>query len=132
MCSAKIVEILQNPSNVGILKGANAIGKAQSEMCSDILKFYLHIEDEIVTDARFKTFGGATLIAAASVTTKLIIGKTVDEVVAFDTNEIVVELGQLPNKKNYCLGLVSQALISAIDDYYKRLQKEEMKKSKGL
>ncbi len=125
MYNPKILEILQNPSNVGILRGANAIGKAQSEICSDILKFYLLIEDGVVTEARFKTFGGATLIAVASVTTNLIIGKTVDEVLSFDTNDILREIGELPNKKSYCLNLVSQALMDAVEDYYKRLQKEQ-------
>ncbi len=125
MYNPKILEILQNPSNVGILRGANAIGKAQSEICSDILKFYLLIEDGVVTEARFKTFGGATLIAVASVTTNLIIGKTVDEVLSFDTNDILREIGELPNKKSYCLNLVSQALMNAVEDYYKRLQKEQ-------
>ena len=125
MYNPKILEILQNPSNVGILRGANAIGKAQSEICSDILKFYLLIEDGVVTEARFKTFGGATLIAVASVTTDLIIGKTVDEVLSFDTNDILREIGELPNKKSYCLNLVSQALMNAVEDYYKRLQKEQ-------
>ena len=125
MYNPKILEILQNPSNVGILRGANAIGKAQSEICSDILKFYLLIEDGVVTEARFKTFGGATLIAVASVTTNLINGKTVDEVLSFDTNDILREIGELPNKKSYCLNLVSQALMNAVEDYYKRLQKEQ-------
>lgn len=125
MYNQKIAEILQDPHNVGILKGANAIGKAQSELCSDILKFYLLIDESgVVADARFKTFGGATLIAVASVTTDILKGKTVDEIIAFDTNEILRELGPLPNKKSYCLTLVSQALLNAIDDYQKRLLKE--------
>lgn len=125
MYNAKIVEILQNPNNVGMLKGANAIGKAVSEVCSDILKFYLIIENDVVVEAKFKTFGGSALIAVASVTTELVVGKTVEEVLNFDTNEISHIVGALPNKKGYCFGLVSQALRSAIDDYYKRLEKEQ-------
>jgi len=126
MYNEKIVEILQNPSNVGMLKGANAIGKAVSEVCSDILKFYLIIDDnDTVVEAKFKTFGGSALIAVASVTTELLIGKTVEEVLNFDTNEISHIVGALPNKKGYCFGLVNQALKSAIDDYYKRLEKEQ-------
>ncbi len=125
MYNEKIVEILQNPKNVGIIKGANAVGKACSDVCSDILKFYLMIDDGVVIEAKFKTFGGSALIAVASVTTSLLVGRTVDEVLAFDTNEIIQVLGNLPNKKGYCLGLVEQALRSAVEDYYKKLEKEQ-------
>ncbi len=127
MFNPKITEILQNPTNAGILKGANAIGKAESELCSDILKFYLRIDDGVVYEAKFKTFGGSTLIAVASITTDLLLGKTIEEVLNFDTNEIVRELGALPNKKGYSLTLVTQALINAVNDYYKRLAKEQKK-----
>ncbi len=126
MYNEKITQILLNPSNVGIIKGANAVGKANSDVCSDIVRFYLMIENGVVTEAKFKTFGGSALIAVASVTTELVIGKTVDEVLNFDTNEILHILGALPNKKGYCLGLVSQALQNAIEDYYKRLEKEQI------
>ena len=125
MYNEKIVEILQNPKNVGIIKGANAVGKACSDVCSDILKFYLMIDDGVVIEAKFKTFGGSALIAVASVTTSLLVGRTVDEVLAFDTNEIIQVLGNLPNKKGYYLGLVEQALRSAVEDYYKKLEKEQ-------
>lgn len=125
MYNKKIVEILQDPSNVGILKGANAIGKATSEVCSDILKFYLLIEDDVVKEIRFKTFGGSTLIAVASVTTELLRGRTIAELLTFDANEIIQVLGPLPSKKSYCLGLVKQAVENAVSDYYKRLEKEQ-------
>lgn len=126
MYNEKITQILLNPSNVGIIKGANAVGKANSDMCSDIVRFYLMIENGVVTEAKFKTFGGSSLIAVASITTELVIGKTVDEVLNFDTSEILHILGALPNKKGYCLGLVSQALQNAVEDYYKRLEKEQI------
>ncbi len=126
MYNEKITQILQNPSNVGIIKGANAVGKANSDVCSDIIRFYLMIENGVVTEAKFKTFGGSALIAVASITTELVIGKTVDEILNFDTNEILHVLGALPNRKSYCLGLVKQALQNAIEDYFKRLEKEQI------
>lgn len=125
MYNEKIMAVLQNPQNVGMIKGANAVGKACSDVCSDILKFYLLIEDGAVVEAKFKTFGGSALIAVASVTTSLVEGKAVDELLAFDTNEILQVLGALPSKKGYCLGLIKQALDSAVADYYKRLEKEQ-------
>ena len=131
MYNEKIVQILENPKNVGMVKGANAIGKAQSEVCSDILKFYLLFDEQgVVVEAKFKTFGGSCLIAVASVTTELVCGLTVDQVIHFDTNEIINVLGALPNKKGYCLELVTQALLSAVDDYYKRIEKEQKEKSR--
>ncbi len=124
MYNTKIMEILQNPQNAGMLRGANAIGRADSDICSDIVKFYLQIEDGRVVDAKFKTFGGATLIAVCSVTTQMIVGLTVDELLNFNVNSVLEVLGELEPQKDYCLNLASQALTNAVDDYYKRLEKE--------
>ncbi len=124
MYNQKVMEILQNPQNVGVLRGANAVGRADSEACSDIVKFYLLIEDGKVTEAKFKTFGGATLIAVCSVVTQMIVGLSVEEVIRFNINNVLAELGELQPQKDYCLNLASQALTNAIDDYYKRLEKE--------
>ena len=124
MYNPKIMEILQNPQNAGMLRGANAIGRADSEICSDIVKFYLLIENGKVVDAKFKTFGGATLIAVCSTTAKIIVGMTVDELINFNINEVLNELGEIAPQKDYCLNLASLALTNAVDDYYKRLEKE--------
>ncbi len=124
MYNPKIMEILQNPQNAGMLRGANAIGRADSEVCSDIVKFYVEIENGVVKDAKFKTFGGATLIAVCSTTAKMIIGLTVDEMLNFNINAVLNELGEIAPQKDYCLNLASQALTNAVDDYYKRLEKE--------
>ncbi len=124
MYNAKVMEILQNPQNAGMLRGANAIGRADSDVCSDIVKFYLMIEDNKVIDAKFKTFGGATLIAVCSVVTQMIIGLTIDEVLNFKIESVLSELGELEPQKDYCLNLASQALTNAVDDYYKRLEKD--------
>ncbi len=124
MYNPKIMEILQNPQNAGMLRGANAIGRADSEVCSDIVKFYVEIENGVVKDAKFKTFGGATLIAVCSTTAKMIIGLTVDEMLNFNINEVLNELGEIAPQKDYCLNLASQALTNAVDDYYKHLEKE--------
>jgi len=124
MYNPKIMEILQNPQNAGMLRGANAIGRADSEVCSDIVKFYVEIENGVVKDAKFKTFGGATLIAVCSTTAKMIIGLTVDEMLNFNINAVLNELGEIAPQKDYCLNLASQALTNTVDDYYKRLEKE--------
>lgn len=124
MYNPKIMEILQNPQNAGMLRGANAIGRADSDVCSDIVKFYLNIEDGVVVDAKFRTFGGATLIAVCSTTAKMIIGMTVDELINFNINSVLEELGEIAPQKDYCLNLSSLALTNAVEDYYKRLEKE--------
>ncbi|MBO5102595.1 MAG: iron-sulfur cluster assembly scaffold protein [Clostridia bacterium] len=127
MYNQKVMEILQNPQNVGMLRGANAIGRADSDACSDIVKFYLNIEDGKVVEAKFKTFGGATLIAVCSITTQMILGMTVEELLQFNINNVLSELGQLAPQKDYCLNLSSQALVNAVEDYYKRLEREAKK-----
>lgn len=124
MYNPKIMEILQNPQNAGMLRGANAIGRADSDICSDIVKFYIQIEDGRVVDAKFKTFGGATLIAVCSTTANMIIGLSVDELLSFNIRDVLDELGEIAPQKDYCLNLSSQALTNAVEDYYKRLEKE--------
>lgn len=124
MYNPKIMEILQNPQNAGMLRGANAIGRADSEVCSDIVKFYIEIENGVVKDAKFKTFGGATLIAVCSITAKMIIGLSVEEILNFNVNLVLNELGEIAPQKDYCLNLTSRALTNAVDDYYKRLERE--------
>ena len=124
MYNQKVMEILQNPINAGVLKGANAVGRADSDVCSDIVKFYLNIQDGKITEATFKTFGGATLIAVCSVTTQMLIGLTVEEVLQFNINNVLQELGEIAPQKSYCLNLANQALTNAVEAYYRMLEKE--------
>ncbi len=115
----KIIKVFQNPKNVGVLKGANAIGKAVCDERNDMLRFYLKIDKNKVVDAKFKALGSSTLIAIASVTTQLIKGKSISALEEFDTKPIEDELGEIAEYSRYCLKLVQDALANALFSYRK-------------
>ena len=112
-----------NPRNMGDLKDADAIGEVGAAACGDIMKISLKIDEETnkVIDARFKTFGCGSAIAASSMATELIKGKTIDELEKTFSNDNIVEaLGGLPPVKIHCSVLAHEALTAALDDYKKR------------
>ena len=121
MYNPKIMEILQNPQNAGMLRGANAIGRADSDICSDIVKFYIQIEDGRVVDAKFKTFGCGAAIATSSMATEMIKGKSIDDALKLTNKAVVEALDGLPAVKIHCSVLAEQAVKSALSDYYTRL-----------
>ncbi len=124
MYNAKVLEIFKNPKNVGSIKGANGIGKVGNAACGDIMKIYLKIsDDEIIEDAKFKTFGCAAAITTTSVATELIKGKTIKEALTVKNSQIVEILGGLPAQKIHCSVLAEEAIAAAIADYYKRKEK---------
>lgn len=112
-----------NPRNMGDLKDADAIGEVGAAACGDIMKISLKIDEETnkVIDARFKTFGCGSAIAASSMATELIKGRTIDDLEKnFDNDQIVTALGGLPPVKIHCSVLAQEALQAALDDYKKR------------
>ncbi len=127
MYSKKVLSIFQNPQNAGGMKGANGVGKASGTSCSDIMKIYLLIEDGVVKDAQFKTFGSCAAIAATDIACELVKGKTIEEVMNLTGSEILEELGELPQNKVYTAMLAEQAVKAALDDYFKRQEKLQKK-----
>ena len=118
--SEKVMEHFRNPRNVGEIENPDGVGKVGNPVCGDVMKLYLKIEDGRIIDARFKTFGCGVAIAASSVTTELVIGKSIDEALGV-TNEAVAEaLGGLPPGKQHCSVLAEEALRAALEDYKKR------------
>lgn len=117
MYNDKVMEIFKNPPNAGILEDANAVGLVGNASCGDILKIYLKIENDIIVDAKFQTFGCAAAIASSATATKMIIGKTVDEALAISNSEIVEELEGLPPQKIHCSVLAEEAIAKAIEEY---------------
>lgn len=117
--SAKLMEIFRNPKNVGELPNANGIGRVGNASCGDILELYLRIENDIIVDASFKTFGCASAIASSSVATELIKGKTIDEALALTNDDIIKELDGLPVQKIHCSVLASEAIALAVENYRK-------------
>lgn len=126
MYNSKVLEIFKNPKNVGTLRGANGVGTVGNAACGDIMKIYLKISDDgIIEDAKFKTFGCAAAIVTTSITTELIIGKTIEEALAIKNSQIIEILGGLPSIKIHCSVLAEEAIHAAIDDYNKRKNKKK-------
>ena len=117
----KVMDHFMNPRNVGELEDANGVGEIGNAKCGDIMKMYLKIEDGIVKDVRFKTFGCASAIATSSIATEMVKGKTVEEALALSNKAVVEALEGLPPHKIHCSVLAEQAIRAAIADYYKRL-----------
>lgn len=118
--SEKVMEHFTNPHNVGKIDDADGVGEVGNAKCGDIMKMYLKIDNDIITDVKFNTYGCASAIATSSMATDLIKGKPVSEALKL-TNEAVVEaLEGLPAVKIHCSVLAEQAIKAALADYYKR------------
>lgn len=114
----EVMEHYRNPKNVGKIDDADAIGEAGSLTCGDALKIYLKIKNNIVTDAKFQTFGCGSAVASSSVLTEMIIGKTLDEVKKITNKEIAEQLGGLPPEKMHCSVMGHEALENALSNYF--------------
>ncbi len=120
MYNEKVMEAFRNPQNMGEVENYNAIGTVGNETCGDIMQITMRIEDGIIKDAKFKTFGCAAAVASSSTATGMIIGKTVEEALALTNKQVITELEGLPPQKIHCSVLAEDAIHAAIDDYQKR------------
>ena len=118
--SLKVMEHFSNPRNVGEIENADGIGKVGNPVCGDIMNMYLKIENNIIVDVKFKTFGCGAAIATSSMATELIKGKTIEEALAVTNKAVAEALGGLPKVKMHCSVLAEEAIHSAIDDYLKK------------
>ena len=132
MYSKKVLSIFQNPKNAGGMKGANAIGKVGNSACGDIMKIYLLIENGIIKDASFKTFGCCAAIASTDVACDLIKGKSIEDALKVTNQQVFDVLGELPPNKIHCSVLAEEAIKAAINDYYKRIEKTSKKEKKSI
>ena len=122
--SEKVMDHFTNPRNVGEIDNADGVGVVGNAKCGDIMKMYLKIEDDVITDCKFKTFGCGAAIATSSMATELIKGKSVKEALKL-TNEVVVEaLEGLPPVKVHCSVLAEEAFKTALADYYNKIGRE--------
>ena len=117
MYNERVVKEFQNPQNVGEMIDANAVGTVGNATCGDIMKIYMKIEDNVIKDVSFQTFGCAAAIATSSVATSMIKGKTVDEALKITNAQVVETLGGLPAQKLHCSVLAEEAIKAAINDY---------------
>ena len=116
--SDKVMDHFQNPRNVGEIEDASGIGEVGNAKCGDIMRMYLKIENDIVTDCKFKTFGCGSAIATSSMATELIKGKPLSEALNLSNKAVVEALDGLPPAKIHCSVLAEEAVRAAIKDYY--------------
>jgi len=121
--SEKVMDHFRNPRNVGVIEDANGIGEVGNAKCGDIMKMYLKIEDGVVQDVKFETFGCGSAIASSSMATELIKGKPVSEVKELTNKAVAEALDGLPDYKMHCSVLAEEAIRSALEDYRKRTGK---------
>ena len=122
--SEKVMDHFRNPRNVGVIEDANGIGEVGNAKCGDIMKMYLKIEDDIVRDVKFETFGCGSAIASSSMATELIKGQPLSEVRKLTNKAVAEALDGLPDYKMHCSVLAEEAIQSALEDYQNRTGKK--------
>ena len=118
MYSEKVLDHFSNPRNVGEIEDADGIGEIGNAKCGDIMKMYLKIDNDIITDVKFKTFGCGAAVATSSMATELIKGQPISEALKLTNKAVVEALDGLPDVKIHCSVLAEQAVRSALSDYY--------------
>ena len=118
--SAKVMDHFRNPRNVGVIEDADGVGEVGNAKCGDIMKFYIKVDDDVVTDIKFETFGCGSAIASASMATELIKGQPVEKVLELTNKAVVEALDGLPPHKIHCSVLAEEAIQSALADYYEK------------
>ena len=121
--SEKVMDHFTNPRNVGEIENADGVGIVGNAKCGDIMKMYLKIDDGVITDCKFKTFGCGAAIATSSMATELVKGHTVEEALSLTNSAVVEALDGLPAVKVHCSVLAEEAIKSAVADYYTKIGK---------
>ena len=121
--SEKVMEHFRNPRNVGVIKDADAVGEVGNAKCGDIMKMYMKIDDDIITDVKFETFGCGSAIASSSMATEMIKGKPVSEAMQLTNAAVAEALDGLPDYKMHCSVLAEEAIKSALEDYNSKKHK---------
>ena len=116
--SEKVMDHFRNPRNVGVIEDADGVGQVGNAKCGDIMKMYLKIENDVVTDVKFETFGCGSAIASSSMATALIMGKPLAEVSKLTNKAVAEALDGLPAYKMHCSVLAEEAIQAALEDYY--------------
>ncbi len=119
--SEKVMDHFANPRNVGEIENADGIGEVGNSKCGDIMKMYIKVDNGIISDVKFKTFGCGAAIATSSMATELIKGKSIEDALKLTNKAVMEALDGLPPVKVHCSVLAEQAIKAALSDYYKRL-----------
>lgn len=123
MYNETVMDHFMNPRNVGVIEDADGVGEVGNVKCGDIMKIYIKVENDVIVDIKFKTFGCGSAIASSSIATEIIKGKTIDEALAITNKDVIDALGGLPAVKIHCSVLAEQALKSAIYNYSEKTGK---------
>ena len=118
--SEKVMDHFTHPRNVGIIENADGVGEIGNAKCGDIMKMYLKVENNIITDVKFETFGCGSAIATSSMATEMIKGKSIDEALKLTNKAVAEALDGLPAHKMHCSVLAEEAIKAAVKDYYDR------------
>lgn len=124
MYTDKVMDHFENPRNVGEIAGADGVGQVGNPTCGDIMKIYLKVDDGVITDIKFKTFGCGAAIATSSMVTEMAKGKTIEEALQLSNKAVAEALGGLPPKKMHCSNLAADALHAAIKNYQEKQQEK--------
>ena len=130
MYNSKVMEAFANPQNVGVIENPSGEGTVGNASCGDIMKITLKIENDVIVDAKFQTFGCAAAIATSSTATQMVIGMTVEEALKVTNAKVVEELEGLPPQKIHCSVLAEEAIKKAIEDYRGKKNNTPVDKSK--
>lgn len=114
----KVMDHFRNPRNLGKMDDADGIGEVGNAKCGDIMKIYIKVKDNIITDVKFNTFGCGSAIATSSMATEMIKGKPIDEALELSNRAVVEALDGLPTHKIHCSVLAEEAVKAAVKDYY--------------
>ena len=125
MYTEKVMDHFAHPRNMGEIKDANGVGMVGNAKCGDIMKIYIKVKDDIITDIKFNTFGCGSAIAASSMATEMIKGKPISQALELTNKAVVEALDGLPPAKIHCSVLAEEAVKAAIDDYYKKKAAKE-------
>ncbi len=118
--SEKVMDHFRHPRNIGRMENADGIGEVGNAKCGDIMKIYLKIDDDVVSDVKFETFGCGSAIASSSMATEMIKGKPLDDVLKLTNKAVTEALDGLPAHKLHCSVLAEEAIQAAVKDYYRR------------
>jgi nitrogen fixation NifU-like protein len=128
--SPKVMDHFANPRNVGEFPDASGVGEVGNPACGDIMKMSIKVENNVIVDVKFKTFGCGAAIATSSISTEMIKGKTIDEALQLTNKAVAEALGGLPPAKMHCSVLAEEAIEAAIDDYLKKTTGKGLEKKK--
>jgi nitrogen fixation NifU-like protein len=129
--SEKVMDHFTNPRNVGEISDASGIGTVGNPICGDVMKMFLKIENNIIIDIKFKTYGCGAAVATSSMVTEMVKGKTIEEALKISNKAVAEALGGLPPVKMHCSVLAEEALRSALKDYYTKQGKPIPFEDKG-